>query len=80
MIYGLAEIICHQIADALVDAIEGYKRARHATELSGDLYFFKFQVLSNTEKNWMRWIFPRRHKSSVYLVGTTPIWHRILKY
>lgn len=39
-----------QIADTLVDTIEGYKRARQATELSGDLYFFKFQVLSNTEK------------------------------
>ncbi len=39
-----------QIADMLVDTIKGYKRARQATELSGELYFFKFQVLSNTEK------------------------------
>ncbi len=34
----------------LVDTIKCYKRARQATELSGNLYFFKFQVMSNTEK------------------------------
>jgi trk/ktr system potassium uptake protein len=38
------------IADTLVDTIEGYKRARHTTELIGDLYFFKFQVTESTEK------------------------------
>lgn len=39
-----------QIADTLVDTIEGYKRARHFTELIGDLYFFKFLVTESTEK------------------------------
>lgn len=38
------------IADTLVDTIEGYKRARHTTELIGDLCFFKFLVTENTEK------------------------------
>ncbi len=39
-----------QVADTLVDIIEGYKRARHSTELIGDLYFFKFVVTQVIEK------------------------------
>ncbi len=39
-----------QVADTLVDTIEGYKRARRTTELFGDLYFFKFLVTESTEK------------------------------
>lgn len=38
------------MADTLLDTIEGYERARHTTELIGDLYFFKFQVTESTEK------------------------------
>lgn len=39
-----------QVADTLVDIIEGYKRARHSTELIGDLYFVKFIVTQDMEK------------------------------
>ena len=38
------------MAGTLLDTIEGYERARHTTELIGDLYFFKFQVTESTEK------------------------------
>ena len=38
------------MADRLLETIESYEHARHATELIGDLYFFKFQNTECTEK------------------------------
>ncbi len=39
-----------QVADMLLDRVEGHKHARNATELKGELSFFKFQVVDDTEK------------------------------
>ncbi len=39
-----------QVADMLLDRVEGHKHARNATELKGDLSFFRFQVVEDTAK------------------------------
>ncbi len=41
-----------QVAQALIDQIEGNKQVKHSIELDGELIFFKFQIAKNSEKKF----------------------------